>query len=812
MNLPKIDRATVTDALKSKLSRYFGTTPEEATAQQMYQATVLSVRDLLSVRSRETVRKTREQGAKQVFYLCMEFLMGRMLRMNLCNLGVEQYYREALSASGWTLDDLYELEPDPGLGNGGLGRLAACFLDALTSQNYAARGFSILYEYGLFKQRIVDGEQLELPDIWLPEGHCWLVPRPDEKVLVRFGGTVREEWKGGHCDIVEEGYDEYEAVPYDLFVTGGGTDTVNTLRLWKSRDPDSFDMQAFSQGQYVKALEDSTMADAISKVLYPADNHHEGKLLRLSQQYFLVSATLQWIVSNHLSLYRSLETLPDYTAIHINDTHPALAIPELMRILMDLHHFSWEQAWDITTRTVSYTNHTVLPEALEVWNENLFSLKLPRIYAIIREINERFCRFAWQKFIGDWDKIGRMAVLDHGQVKMANLSVIGSHCVNGVSGLHSEILKTAVFRDYFDLYPDRFTNVTNGIAHRRWLCCANPGLSKLLDETIGDGYRKDPEQLAKLRAFADDGAVLDRLDDVKRENKRAFAKYLQDTRGVVIDPESIFDVQAKRMHEYKRQLLNALHIISLYQRLREDPTADVAPRTFLFGAKAAPGYYLAKDILRLICCLGAEIEKDPRIREKLRVVFLENYNVTLAEHLMPAAEISEQISLAGKEASGTGNMKFMINGALTIGTLDGANVEMARLVGADNIFIFGHTAEEVEELWRKGYASSEYYARSPQLKKAVDSLQAGYNGRSFEGLAKYLLYSYGVSDPFLCLADYDQYAETHERMLRVYADRRTWNRMSLENIASAGYFAADRCIREYADRIWRLRPLREDGE
>ena len=804
-----IDRASVTEALRSKLSRHFGTTPEEATPQQMYQATVLSVRDLLSVRNRETVNKTREEGAKQVSYLCMEFLMGRMLRLNLCNLGIEELYRETLASYGISLDDIYELEPDPGLGNGGLGRLAACFLDALTSQDYPARGFSILYEYGLFKQRIVDGEQLELPDIWLPDGHCWLVPRQDEKVMVRFGGTVREEWRNGHCDIIEEGYSEVEAVPYDLFVTGGGTETVNTLRLWKSRDPDRFDMKAFSQGQYIKALEESTMADAISKVLYPADNHHEGKLLRLSQQYFLVSASLQCIVANHLAQYRSLETLPKYAAIHINDTHPALAIPELMRILMDQHHFSWDHAWEITTQTVSYTNHTVLPEALEVWNESLFSIKLPRIYSIIREINERFCRFAWKRFIGDWDKIGRMAILDHGQVKMANLSVIGSHCVNGVSGLHSEILKTAVFRDYFDLYPSRFTNVTNGIAHRKWLCYANPRLSALLDETIGDGYRKDPEQLAKFASFAEDSAVLERLETIKKQNKEEFARYLMDTRGIEIDPESIFDVQAKRLHEYKRQLLNAIHIIDLYQRLREDPSLDLPPRTFIFSAKAAPGYYLAKDILRLICCLGAEIEKDPVLRKKLRVVFLENYNVTLAEHLMPAAEISEQISLAGKEASGTGNMKFMINGALTVGTLDGANVEMARLVGTDNIFIFGHTAEEVEELWRKGYSSSEYYARSAGLKRAIDSLHEGYNGRSFEDIAKYLLYSYGVSDPFLCLADYDLYAEAHERMLAAYADRKRWNRMSLQNIAKAGFFAADRSIREYADRIWYLRPLKQ---
>ncbi len=810
--LQNVDTASVNEALCSKLSRYFGTTPQEATPQQMYQAVVLSVRDLLGNCNRDFQQKVRQQSGKQVFYLCMEFLMGRMLKLNLCNLGIEQTYRETLAKNGFALDDLYELEPDPGLGNGGLGRLAACFMDALTSQNYAARGFSLLYEYGLFKQRVVDGEQLELPDIWLPDGNCWLVPRQDKKVTVRFGGTVREEWQDGHCHVVYENCDVLEAVPYDLFLTGAGTESVNTLRLWRSRDPDHFDMQAFSQGQYVKALEESTMADAICKVLYPADNHHEGKLLRLSQQYFLVSASLQNILSGHLARYQTLENLPDKVAIHINDTHPALAIPELMRILMDQHYFSWERAWEITTQTISYTNHTVLPEALEVWNENLFAIKLPRIHAIIREINERFCRQAWNRFTGDWDKITRMAILDHGLVRMANLSVVGSHCVNGVSELHSDILKTKVFRDYYDLYPERFTNVTNGIAHRKWLCYSNPRLAALLDETIGPDYRRHPEKLEDFTKFADDSSVLEQLERIKKQNKEDFAQYIKATKGIELNPESIFDVQAKRLHEYKRQLLNAIHIIDLYQRLKENPTLDIPPQTFLFSAKAAPGYYLAKDILRLICYVGAEIDRNPILRRKIRVVFLENYNVTLAEHLMPAAEISEQISLAGKEASGTGNMKFMMNGAVTLGTLDGANVEMALRLGKDNIFIFGYTADEVEELWRKGYSSSEYYNRSPNLKRALDSLQAGYAGRSFSDIATYLLYSHGVSDPFMCLADYDFYAEAHERMVQAYADRKRWNRMSLMNIAKSGFFAADRSIRTYAERIWNLQPIQTGAE
>lgn len=806
----QVKTASVDEAILNKLSRYFGISPEEADKGQMYQAVVLSLRDLMGSYNKDLLQKSKEQSSKEIFYLCMEFLMGRTLRLNLCNLGLEGTFRKVLKKYGFDLNEIYELEPDPGLGNGGLGRLAACFLDALTSQDYPAKGFSILYEYGIFKQRVVDGEQMELPDIWLPNGgESWLVNRQDKKVTVRFGGKVHEEWIDGHCNIVMEDEVQVEAVPYDMFITGGGTKTVNTLRLWKARDLTNFDMKEFSQGQYIKAMEAGTMAEIISKVLYPADNHYEGKILRLSQQYFLVSASLQNIIQNHLAQYKTLVNLPDKVSIHINDTHPALAIPEMMRILMDQHHFSWEDAWDITLHTISYTNHTVLPEALEVWNEQLFSIQLPRIYMIVKEINERFCKEAWGRFMGDWDKVSRMAILDHGLVHMANLSVIGSHHINGVSALHSEILKTTVFKDYNDMYPSRFTNVTNGIAHRRWLCYANPELASLLDETIGKDYRKHPEQLERFAAFADDASVLERLEKIKKDNKEDFAKYVRKTKGIKIDPESIFDVQAKRLHEYKRQLLNAIHIIDLYLQLKENPSLDVPPKTFLFSAKAAPGYFVAKDILRLICHIGAEIEKDPVISKKLRVVFLENYNVTLAEHLMPAAEISEQISLAGKEASGTGNMKFMINGALTIGTLDGANVEMAQCVGRDNIFIFGHTAEEVEEIWRKGYSAAEYYNRSPRLKAAVDSLQAGFAGRSFADIAKYLIYSQRVSDPFMCLADYDFYSEAHERLIDAYADRRRWNRMALMNIAKAGYFAADRSIREYADNIWKVKPVRK---
>ena len=803
-----MDQEVILEGLTSKLSRYFAVSPEEATKEQIYKATVLSVRDILAQKSKAFGSEVKKKQLKRVYYLCMEFLIGRSLKNDLCNLGLADDYRAALKTLGFSLDDIYEQEADPGLGNGGLGRLAACFMDSLSSMDYPARGFSICYEYGLFKQRIVDGEQLELPDIWLPSGETWLVPRQDKTVHVRFGGRVEEVWNNNHLEIHHVDYDEVEAVPYDMFISGADSRAVSVLRLWRARDSRNFDMEAFSQGQYVKAVEENTLAEAISKVLYPADNHTEGKLLRLSQQYFLVCASLQNIINNHLEVYHTLDNLPDKVAIHINDTHPALTIPELMRVLMDNFNYSWEKAWDITVRTVSYTNHTVLPEALECWSEDLFKVKLPRIYSIICEINRRFCADVWNLAPGNWDKAERMAIMSHGQIRMANLSVVGSHMTNGVSKLHSDILKNNVFRDFFFMYPDRFTNVTNGIAHRRWLCNSNPLLCDLIEELIGTGCRKAPEELENLTKYTDDKTVLTRLDEIKSANKRDFSDYMRRTANVVIDPDSVFDVQVKRLHEYKRQLMNALHIISLYIRLKEDPSFDMRPRTFIFGAKAAPGYYLAKDIIRLICYVAAQIDKDPAVNKKLRVVFLENYNVTLAEHLMPASEVSEQISLAGKEASGTGNMKFMINGALTIGTLDGANVEIAERVGNDNIFIFGHTAEEVDELWKKGYASSYYYNRSDILKRTVDSLQNGFNGRSFSDIANYLLYSNRVSDPFMCLADFDFYADAHRKMREAYEDRERWNRMALVNIAKAGYFSSDRSIKEYADNIWHIKPNR----
>ena len=802
-----ITQKQVRENIELKLSRQFGCTAGEASREQMYKAAALTVKDILTAKRADYKNKVNEKGAKRVYYMCMEFLLGRSLKTNLCNLGLAEAYREALASLGFELEDLYECEPDAGLGNGGLGRLAACFMDSLSSLDYPATGFSICYEYGLFKQMIVDGMQIELPDVWLPGGEVWLNPRTDRIFKVRMGGHVKEEWREGHLEICYEDCDEIEAVPYDMMISGADSDAVSRLRLWKARDIQNFNMGLFTQGQYTRALEESTNAEIISKVLYPSDNHTEGKLLRLSQQYFLVSASVQSIIRDHMAVYGTLDNFADKVAIHINDTHPALCIPELMRIFVDEYFFSWEKAWDTVLRTVSYTNHTVMPEALESWNEDLFKLKLPRIYAIVKEINERFCRDAWNNFPGNWNRISGMSVVGYGQIRMANLSVIGSHSINGVSKLHSDILKQSTFKDFHRIYPERFDNVTNGIAHRRWLCYSNPGLAALLDECIGSAYRKEPERLAELAKFAMDEGVLSAIRDIKHQNKIRFANHLMKKTGKSIDTHSVFDVQIKRLHEYKRQLLNALHIIGLYLELKENPDLEMQPQTYIFGAKAAPGYQMAKQIIKLLCYISRDIDQNPKLREKLQVVFLEDYNVSMAEALIPAAEISEQISLAGKEASGTGCMKLMMNGALTIGTLDGANVEMLAAAGQDNMFIFGLNSAEVDELWTRGYHAASYYSNNERLKRIVNHLHVGFAGESFSDIAMYLLSGYGVADPYMCLADFESYRQTHEDMIRAYADKQRWNRMSLINIASSGHFAADRSVEEYASRIWGLKKV-----
>ena len=795
--------------IQGKLSRYFGVSPKEATTDQIYKAVVMSVRDILLEKRQQFHKVMKSKKGKRVYYLCMEFLLGRSLKNNIYNLGLNEEYESALKYFGLTLEDLYEQEPDAGLGNGGLGRLAACFMDALATGNYPAMGYSIRYDYGLFKQKIVDGWQTELPDIWLPGGEVWLTQRSDKSCTVKFDGWVKENWSENGLQVTYGGYKEVEAVAYDMMISGKNCEAVSVLRLWRARNISRFDMKLFSQGDYLRCMQEENEAEVISKVLYPADDHYEGKSLRLKQQYFLVSASLQNIINDHKHRYGPLNLLPQQAAIHINDTHPALAIPELMRLLMDENGFTWDDAWNITTSVFAYTNHTVMPEALETWQEDLIARRLPRIYMIIKEINRRFCNDLWNRYPGQHQLIESMAILSNGQVRMANLSVVGSHSVNGVSALHSEIIKKELFQGFYQLWPDKFTNVTNGIAHRRWLCQSNPELSALLNDCIGDGYIKNASELINFKKFENDKSVLKQLSEIKQLKKRQFAEYAYKKSGLVIDPDTVFDVQAKRMHEYKRQLLNVMNIISLYSDLRDNPDKDVVPQTFIFGAKAAPGYLRAKQIIKLICYLSEEINKNPKIREKLNVVYMEDYNVTMAEKLMPASEVSEQISLAGKEASGTGNMKFMINGAITIGTLDGANVEMSEAVGEENIFIFGLRANEVEEMWQKGYNASLYYNQNDRLRKIIEMLIRGFNGESFSDMANYLLTGAPVADPYMCMADYESYAVTQQKVKSLYAtDKIAWSKISLNNIANAGIFSADRSIKEYAENIWKLKSLK----
>ncbi len=796
-------------AITNKLSRYFAASLSDATLDQVYKATAMVVNDMLLEKRQEFHQRRKEQKPKKIYYLCMEFLMGRSLKNNLYNLGLTETVKEVLKGSPYTLEDLYEHEPDAGLGNGGLGRLAACFMDALAAQEYPAMGFSIRYEYGLFKQRIVDGWHTELPDVWLPGGEVWLSRRDDTPFVVKFGGHVYEEWTENGLKTAYTDYESVEAVPYDMLVSGADSNAVNVLRLWKACNISNFDMKSFANGDYARASLVNTNAEIISKVLYPADNHQEGKELRLKQQYFLVSASIQNIVNDHIKAYGTLDNFAEKVAIHINDTHPALCVPELMRIFMDEHGYSWDDAFKMVVGSVAYTNHTVLAEALEKWPEDMIARLIPRCHSIIKELNNRFCGEMWQRYPGHWDKIDKMAILSRGEVRMANLSIIGSHCVNGVSALHSEILKKEVFKDFAQLYPERFTNVTNGIAYRRWLCQSNPRLTALLDECIGTGYKKDAMQLDKFLKYQDDKSVLDRLDKIKLENKKDFAEYVKNKTGLVVNPNSVFDVQVKRLHEYKRQLMNALRLLSIYTALEENPNLDIRPQTYFFAAKAAPSYYHAKEVISLICALSAEIEKNPRISEKLKVVFLENYCATLAEHLMPASEISEQISLAGKEASGTGNMKLMINGSVTIGTMDGANVEIYNEVGPDNVFIFGLNEKEVNDVWQKGYRPSVYCETNPDLRRAINRLHRPINGVDFTDLAQYLLSgSHGIADPYMCIADFADYNRVHNLMLDAYEDRTRWNKMSLVNIAKSGVFSADRSIREYSENIWNIEPVK----
>ena len=798
----KYTATTIANLIERKLSHNFGVEPSQASDEFFYKATVLVLLDIMNERRTEFRRRTKEQQAKTVYYLSMEFLMGRSLKSNLFNLGMESAVEGALKKFNVKLDNLYELEPDAGLGNGGLGRLAACFLDALSTGGYPAMGYCIKYEFGIFRQKLADGWQTEMPDFWLPGGGVWLEPRPASAVEVRFDGYVDESWNGNHHTVTHRDYTTVNAMPFDLMVAGKDGKTVNALRLWSAEYGD-INMSAFNQGDYVKALEEKANTEVISKVLYPEDNHMEGKSLRLRQQYFLVSASIQDILNRHLRHYNTLENLPEKVAIHINDTHPTLCIPELMRFLLDECGYSWDKAWNIVKGTVAYTNHTVMAEALECWQVDLFSRRLPRIYQIVKEIDRRF-REEVMDLTGDSAVAERTAVIQGGMVHMANLCVAASHSVNGVSRLHSDILKDSLFNDYYKMTPEKFTNVTNGIAHRRWLCQANPALTSYLKELIGDGFITNAANLTELEKFKDDKKVLTKLDEIKHGNKVRLSNYVKNNFGISIDPDSMFDMQVKRLHEYKRQHLNALHIISEYLYLKENPNADFTPKTYIFGAKAAPGYLLAKQIIHMINQLAKVIDADRTVNDKLKVLFLEDYRVSLAELMIPSANISEQISLASTEASGTGNMKLMMNGAITLGTEDGANVEIHEAVGDDNIIIFGMETPEVMQLKKAGYQPMRYYENNPVLKAAVDFIGKGIGGQNFDGVYKAIT----TLDSYMAMADFADYCRAHDKADTLYNDKLAWNKMSLMNIAKSGIFAADRSIDNYAKNIWGVTPLK----
>lgn len=790
--------------LNKAVTSHFGKTPIDCSRNQLYKGVANVVKDLLTETRVKFKSKRKKQGTKQVYYMSMEFLMGKSLKNHLFNLGITDVVESVVSKYGVSLDELAEIEPDAGLGNGGLGRLASAYMESLTNMDYVATGFSIKYEYGIFKQKIADGWQLELPDDWLTDGAIWLSGREEDTFDVNFGGEVVENWDDGKLKIIYKNSQIVQAVPYDMNISGYHTDAVNKLRLWSARAAEDFDMQAFSRGDYVKAFETKALAESINKVLYPADDHIEGKTLRLKQQYFFVSASIQSIIKKQLRDYGTLDTLPQYVAIHINDTHPTLCIPELMRLLLDEYGYSWDKAWEIVCETISYTNHTVMAEALERWPEHLIKSLLPRIHQIISEINRRFCTELWDKYPQDWNVVSANAIIANNTVRMANLCLSASHTINGVSALHSDLLKQDVFSVYYNMHPEKFTNVTNGITYRRWLALANPELTSFITELIGDGFMKDSNKLSELKIYQGDNQVLDNILRIKRDNKERLAKYIKENNGITVDPNSIFDVQVKRLHEYKRQLLNCLHILDLYFRIKDNPNIEINPRTFIFGAKAAPSYYTAKSIIRLINMIGKLVNDDIDVRGRIKVVFLENYRVSLAEIIMPASDVSEQISVAGKEASGTGNMKFMINGAVTIGTMDGANIEIFENVGSDNIFIFGLLANEVEQLVRNGYSPSQYYNTNSRIKRVVDSLNNGIADVKFSDLAHILT----TSDTFLCLADFDSYVNKQAELNQAYSDKMRWARMSLVNTAMSGFFSSDRSITEYANRIWNLKKVK----
>lgn len=796
----QISRDEVRSAIEDKLCAHFGVTGSEATDAQLFQATAIVIREIMS---RLLVAEDPRHAVKEVHYMSMEFLMGRSLMKNAFNLGISGAVTGALEDMGRNASDIFEAEPDAGLGNGGLGRLAACYMDSMSTLGLEATGYSICYELGIFKQKFTNGKQTEVADDWRIAAESWLVPRYEDAVEVRFGGQVSPHWDNfGHYTAEYTGYTAVIAVPRDMLIAGYGGKEINYLRLWDAKSPNSLDMYLFSEGEYVKSMEQRTMAEVITKVLYPADEHIEGKTLRLKQQYFFVSATAQDIVRKHMRKWGDIKSFAQHHTIQINDTHPTLIIPELMRIFMDEHGMGWEEAWDIVKNSVAYTNHTVMSEALERWPQDLVQQLLPRLWEIMCEINRRWCDFLAAHF-GEGEKVGRNLIIRDGQVHMANMCLAACYKVNGVSQLHGDILKRDLFRDVCEIRPERFTYVTNGIDHRRWLSQINPGLDGLITELLGgDGYLTHPEELEKLNAFVSDSEVLRRVNEIKYRNKLRFADFARRNDSFALDPNTVMDVQVKRLHEYKRQLLCAMSIASLQQQLHDDPNMEFVPRTFVFGAKAAAGYRTAKRIIELILSLANDINHDPVCRGKLQVYFVENYRVSAAEAIVPAAQVSEQISTAGKEASGTGCMKLMMNGAVTIGTLDGANVEMYERLGDENMFLFGLRTEEVERMKAEGYDPNAIASRDEEIMRVFDRFSQGFSdGKSYSDLVSMLLYG---GDPYMLVADYRAYADCQKRLYSRISDPAELARLALVNTAQSGVFAADRAIREYADNIWHI--------
>lgn len=808
------------EALKAeivgKVGRHFGKVMEDATPHMIYTACALTVRDRIMEMWAKSHKEVKKEGSKKLYYLSFEFLMGRLLNTNILNLMKTKEYKNVLADLGYDISDIAEQENDAGLGNGGLGRLAACFIDSLTTLDLPAYGCTLRYEYGLFRQRIVDGYQTELPDSWLENGNAWEVARPEESVEVKFGGNIYSEWQDGHMTFKYENERTVLAMPYDVPLCGYDSKIINKLRLWSAKSPDNFDMRAFNSGDYARAIEEKHLAEVISKVLYPEDNHTEGKELRLKQQYFLVSATLQWILKEFEQRNgHDWKKLPDKVVIHINDTHPTMAIPEMMRLLMDEKGLGWEEAWDIVTHVFAYTNHTVMSEALEKWPLDMFKKILPRLYMIVEEMNRRLMIRLEEFYPGDPLKHKYMAIISDNQIFMANMCLASCFAVNGVSKLHTEILKKDIFADYYRMDTDRFYAITNGITFRRWIAESNPQLTELIDSKIGKGWLKDADKLAGLKEFANDEEFQAKFNEIKRNNKVAMAQYIKEHNGIDINPDSIFDIQCKRLHEYKRQMMNILHILAEYNRILQDPNYDYYPKTYIFGAKAAPGYTRAKLIIKLINSVGDLINNDPRINGKIKVVFIENYGVSIAQKLIIAADVSEQISTAGKEASGTGNMKFMLNGAVTIGTLDGANVEMLEQVGEDNIYIFGLKADEVDARYKYPgndevktiYSTNNVLRRS--LEMLIDGSLSPNNNQLFKDLYETLMFGdYGYPDTYMVIRDFDAYMQTQERISRDYQDRKEWTRKAIMNTAMSGFFSSDRTIQEYNKNIWHLKPIK----